>query len=345
MNLIGISGRRENTVSRFIYTFPPFNFHLIFWITFCNNIIHWSQPIRTLGFKIIRAHARNHDIYTRTKQKKRTPWKKRNICQPNAKSPWNTMSIRSLVKDKRKKQHSKKFSSRTKTKEISVRIKNGVSATDTRAHGARAIKAAWPAQCGSLFSARSWMNPAGRRWVSVERMARIFHKGEPRKLHGARARTVTGPLVPRLEEDAASLSPARGYYYIVSAPRPHPPPSILCETVSRDRLVKNNKQFVRASSPPCPNDAGKRFDPVSGFEPRTESPPLWFPVRFGSQTIPRETPFDVKRKGRVRETFGCLFFLFFFFLFRPLVSRMRVYGESEDSMFGVVVWGEGRLLR
>lgn len=99
----------------------------------------------------------------------------------------------------------------------------------------------------------------------MERMARIFHKGEPRKLHGARARTVTGPLVPRLEEDAASLSPARGYYYIVSASRPHPPPSILCETVSRDRLVKNNKQFVRASSPPCPKDAGKRFDPVSGF--------------------------------------------------------------------------------
>lgn len=285
-------------------------------------------------------------IYIHEPNKKNVLLEKKEIFPnrtPNP--PWNTMSIRSLVKDKRKKQHSKKFSSRAKTKEISVRIKNAVSATDTRARGARAIKAAWPAQCGSLFSARSWMNPAGRRWVSVERMARIFHKGEPRKLHGARARTVTGPLVPRLEEDAASLSPARGYYYIVSASRPHPPPSILCETVSRDRLVKNNKQFVRASSPPCPKDAGKRFDPVSGFEPRTESPPLWFPVRFGSQTIPRETPFDVKRKGRVRETFGCLFFLFFFFLFRPLVSRMRVYGESEDSMFGVVVWGEGRLLR
>lgn len=59
-----------------------------------------------------------------------------------------------------------------------------------------------------------------------------------------------------------------------------------------------------------------RFDPNRGLNRRL----CGSPARFGSQTIPRETPFDVKRKGRVRETFGCLFSSSFF---RPLVSRIH----------------------
>lgn len=71
----------------------------------------------------------------------------------------------------------------------------------------------------------------------MERMARIFHKGEPRKQHGARPRTVTGPLLPRPEEDAASLSLSVLHEaIIVYSSRPHPPPPILCETVPRDQL-------------------------------------------------------------------------------------------------------------
>lgn len=196
------------------------------------------------------------------------------------------------------------------------------------------------------------MNPAGRRWVSVERMARIFHKGEPRKQHGARPRTVTGPLLPRPEEDAASLSlslcPARGYYCILVSSSSSASDSLRNRS-SRSALAKNNKQFVYArpslsspflSSSPVHEGCGSIRYPNRGLNRRL----CGSPARFGSQTIPRETPFDVKRKGRVRETLGCLFSSSFpFFLSPSCFSDSRVYGESEDSMFGGdVVWGGER---
>lgn len=173
----------------------------------------------------------------RSKRKKHIPWKKkrkyskkfpnRNPKKKEEKATFQEISNRTRYKDKRN---------------IVATIKNAVSATDTRARVVHAqLKRRGPHSADhcspSGDTPRSWMNPAGRRWVSVERMARIFHKGEPRKQHGARPRTVTGPLLPRPEEDAASLSLSVLHEaIIVYSSRPHPPPPILCETVPRDQL-------------------------------------------------------------------------------------------------------------
>lgn len=136
-----------------------------------------------------------------------------------------------------------------------------------------------------------------------------------------------------------SLSPARGYYCILVSSSSSASDSLRNRS-SRSALAKNNKQFVYArpslsspflSSSPVHEGCGSIRYPNRGLNRRL----CGSPARFGSQTIPRETPFDVKRKGRVRETLGCLFSSSFpSFLSPSCFSDSRVYGESEDSMFG-----------
>lgn len=103
----------------------------------------------------------------RSKRKKRIPRKKKEIFQEISQS-------KSKKKKKKKSNIPRNFPIErgTKTKEISAGRddkKRRIRYRHTRARGVRAIKAAWPAQCGSLFPERRYaalMNEPGGPPVS-----------------------------------------------------------------------------------------------------------------------------------------------------------------------------------